>query len=99
MVEASDTKKKAKGASELEIGIVAIVFAVPKKYEDGLQVSEQEQQLREGFAELMATNLVLLTNTDAADFVPISPWHLTQTIPCSFWQRGHTRTVILSDGR
>ena len=71
MVEASDTKKKTKWVSELEIGIVAKVFAVPKKYEDGLNVSEQEQQLREGFAELIATKMVLLTKTDAADFVPL----------------------------
>ena len=70
VVEASDTKKKTKWVSELEIGIVAKVFAVPKKYEDGLKVSEQEQQLREGCAELMATKLVLLVKTDAVDFAP-----------------------------
>ena len=48
MVEASDTKKKTKWVSELEIGIVAKVFAVLKKDEDGLKVSEQEQSSEKG---------------------------------------------------
>ena len=73
VVEASDTKKKTKWVSELEIGIVAKVSAVPKKDEDGLKVSEQEQQLREGCAELMATKLVLLIKTDVSELEQLLP--------------------------
>jgi len=60
VVEKTDPKKRIKWTSEVEICIVTKIFAVPKKLEGGKTLEEQEKQLQDDCAELMARKLVQL---------------------------------------
>ena len=68
VVDASDVKQKTRWSSEAEIGIVAKVFATPKKDEDGKSVVEQEAKLREQCKDLIATKLVHLMRVDGSQY-------------------------------
>ena len=60
VVEKSEQKKKVKWISEVEINTLVKVFAVPKKDDGGLSVSEQEERLAQECAEIMAAKLITL---------------------------------------
>ena len=64
VVDAKDAQRKTKWSSEVEISIVAKVFATPKKDEDGKSVAEQEGKLREECKDVIAAKLVQLMRVD-----------------------------------
>ena len=64
VVDAKDAQRKTKWSSEVEISIVAKVFATPKRDEDGKSVVEQEGKLREECKDVIAAKLVQLMRVD-----------------------------------
>ena len=60
VVEKSDPRTRTKWISELEIGTVGKIFAVPRKDEGGKSLEELEQQLEADCVELMATKMTQL---------------------------------------
>ncbi len=51
-MEANDQKKKTKWIRELEIDVMAKIFAVPKQHEEGLIVVGQEKMILDDCTEL-----------------------------------------------